>query len=90
MAVYQKWSLFSVSDWRKKGGRESHYKKGISQNHCSITSGKQSMAEGLLQNKMYWHTAALKHVLYTEGTFTFTKQRLGAGDVKLISNNIYL
>lgn len=48
------------------------------------------MVEGLVGNKTNWHSVALKHVLYIESTFTFTKQGFAAGNAKLISYNLYL
>lgn len=48
------------------------------------------MAEGLVGSKTNWHSVALKHVLYTGVTLTFTKQGFAAGNVKMISSNLYL
>lgn len=48
------------------------------------------MAEGLIGNKTKRHSVALKHVLYTEITFTSTKQGYAGDHVKLISYNLYL
>lgn len=92
MVVYQKYPfhVFLITDWREKGGRESHFNLGIPQSYCSSTSGKQSMTEGLVRNKTNWHSVALKLVLYTEATFTFTKAGCAARNAKLTSRNLYL